>query len=252
MPSTDGNIEIELIKKESEKILSKAMNIEAKSNLTPVKDEDDNSENDTQKDEKDETVASTSQNAFLEVNETEKYKQFLIKKSKLETKALKPSETFDRLRQFLPMFINSTNQLLEESKKNPENFNIENVDEDDGEHIEMNLQYVKESDSDDDDSDSDDEEEEDDSNSESESNNSDKSTDETKPSISDKKREILSDEDEDDESEKLKEIVGFKVTDPRRIKKLKTSLEVKNKKPLIEVIESKTNEEEEEEEENDE
>ena len=193
---------------------------------------------------------------FLEVNNVEKYKSFLIKP--LETKRVKPSDTLDRVRQFLPMLKESTNKLLDEFKADPDRVNIENVDEEAEQHIEMNLALVPDSNTDD--SDEDEDEEDDDE-------------DEAKSSHQNKLSKYLSllkeggdeDEDEDDgdddeesseedsdkettgsESNPLDALgLGFKVTNPDEIRKLKTSVSdalngsgQKKSRPLIKVIES--------------
>ena len=106
--------------------------------------------------ENDETESVTqpkpaaSKRAYLEVNESvDKYKSFILKQ--LETKRLKSSETLSRVRDFLPLFKESTSKLLDTFKENPDELNIENVQEDE-EHIEMNLAVVSD-DSDDSDDD---------------------------------------------------------------------------------------------------
>lgn len=160
-----------------------------------------------------ESPSKKEKRTFLEVNNAEKYKQFMLKP--IETKRFKSSETLSRVRDFLPLLKQSTEKLMEDFKQNPDDVNIEKVDEED-EHIEMNLALVAQSESD---SDEEDEEEED------------------------------SDEEEDEESENessnsLDDLqLGFKVKDPNRIKKLKLSAqsELKAKNGLIQVIESNEN-----------
>ncbi len=104
------------------------------------------------------TTKSPTKRAF----EVEKYKNFLLKP--LETKRMKPSETLSKVRDFLPLLKESTTRLIDDSKVNPDAFNMETVADDDEQHIEMNLAYVlesSESDSDDSDDDDDDSEEDD-------------------------------------------------------------------------------------------
>lgn len=105
--------------------------------------------------------------AFLEISELDKYKNLLINKP-FETKKLKTSDTLNRVKQFLPSLKESTDKLLEAFKENPSNFDIENCENDDN-IIEMNLQFVKESDSD---SDSDDDSVDDESSEEDRDDNS--------------------------------------------------------------------------------
>ena len=93
---------------------------------------------------------------FLEVNNAEKYKQFMLKP--LETKRFKPSEALSKVRDFLPILKDSTTKLLDEFKQNPDLLNIENVGEDE-EHIEMNLAMVSESEGSSNDSDSEEDDE---------------------------------------------------------------------------------------------
>jgi len=96
-----------------------------------------------------ESEASTSQQAIkrslLEINETDKYKSFMLKQ--LETKKLKPSDALDRVKQFLPDFKAANEKLLTEAKENPSQIDIENC-ENDEQVIEMNLAFVPEGDSD--------------------------------------------------------------------------------------------------------
>ena len=178
-----------------------------------------------------------SKRNFLEVNNTEKYKQFLIKP--FETKRLKQSDTLDKVRQFLPMLKESTNKLLDDFKANPEKLDIENVEDEDDQHIEMNLALVP------------------DSGSDEESDNDDESDDDHDSTNKNKLNKYMSllngnnesddddDEEEEDESSEpnpLDELkLGFKVDNPNEIKKLKTSLnqsENKSKRNLIKVIET--------------
>jgi hypothetical protein len=107
--------------------------------------------------------------AFLEISELDKYKNLLINKP-FETKKLKTSDTLNRVKQFLPSLKESTDKLLEAFKENPSNFDIENCENDDN-VIEMNLQFVKESDSD---SDSDDDDDDDKSSEENSDNDKSK------------------------------------------------------------------------------
>lgn len=98
---------------------------------------------------------------FLEVNDLQKYKQFVLKPLDT-TKKFKPSETLSKVKDFLPLLRESTNKLLTDFKEKPDEINIENVDDED-EHIEMNLAMVSDDDDDsDEDEDEDDEEEDDD------------------------------------------------------------------------------------------
>lgn len=147
---------------------------------------------------------SPEKRAWLEVNNIEKYKPFLI--DKLETKRFKPSSTLSKVRDFLPMLKQSTDKLLEEHRENPDQVNIENV-EDDDEHIEMNLALVAQSGSD---SDSDENEENDEEN-----------------------------QFDSDSSENLADDInlGFKFKDPSKIKKLKLdSKKTPIRKDLIQVV----------------
>ena len=95
--------------------------------------------------------------AFLEISELDKYKNLLINKP-FETKKLKSSDALDRVKQFLPSLKASTDKLLLDFKENPSNFDIENCENDDN-FIEMNLQFVKESDSENDSDDCEDDDE---------------------------------------------------------------------------------------------
>ena len=112
---------------------------------------------------------TNSKRAYLEVNKAEQYKQFMLKP--LETKKFKPSETLSKVRDFLPLLKESTSKLLDDFKENPDQLNIENVEEDE-EHIEMNLAMVSESESDEDDDDDDDDDGEEESDDEDESEDS--------------------------------------------------------------------------------
>jgi hypothetical protein len=194
--------------------------------------------------------ASGTKRTFLEVNNVEKYKQFLIKP--LETKRLKPSDTLDKVRQFLPMLKESTSKLLDDFKSNPDKLNIENVEDEDGQHIEMNLALVSESESG---SEDDDEEDEDDDESNEDENASNKNKLKKYLNLF---NEIDGDEDSDDDDDEEDEDseedeteslepnplddlqLGFKVKNPNEIRKLKTGLEVhgkKSKRNLIKLIE---------------
>ncbi len=172
--------------------------------------------------EKEESVIepkpTASKRSYLEVNETvDKYKSFMLKK--LETKRLKSSETLSRVRDFLPLFKESTSKLLDTFKENPDDLNIENVQEDE-EHIEMNLAVVSESS---DSEDSDDDEVED---------NDNQSTDEES-------------DVEEDSLNNLDEInLGIKVSSSTGLKKLKlasNSNNKNNKKPMINILEDAQN-----------
>ena len=118
----------------------------------------------------DDKLQSPVKRAYLEVSELDKYKNLLINKP-FETKRLKTSDALDRVKQFLPSLKESTDKLLSEYQENPSNFDIENCENDEN-VIEMNLQFVKESDSDNSDS-TDDEDEDDDEAEESEDNDED-------------------------------------------------------------------------------
>jgi hypothetical protein len=227
---------------------TKSANESSKSSLITVLDDDDDDDdknspslNDpTSKNEKVSITSSSSSSSnkrtFLEVNNIEKYKQFLIKP--LETKRLKQSDTLDRVRQFLPMLKESTNKLLEDFKSNPDKFNIENVEDENGQHIEMNLALMPTNES-----------------------NSDEDSDEDEGADDDNLKNYLklfnqgddeSDDDEDtaSESNSLDEIgLGFKVDNPNDIKKLKTNGSKLNGKKgqLIKIIDSDHEKNEEEE-----
>lgn len=193
------------------------------------------------------TVKNSNPNKrpYLEVNSAEKYKQFVIKP--IETKPLKPSATLDRVRQFLPLMKESTNKLLDQFKSNPEEVNIENVEEED-EHIEMNLALVSDSGESDED-----EEEDDDDDDGSKSNKLKSYLDLLSGKAGDDDDESDSDEeDEDDGSPNpLDDLnLGFKVKDPSKITNLKTTIQDgkheykknKHKKQLIKIIESENGE----------
>ena len=193
---------------------------------------------------------SGAKRSFLEVNNAEKYKQFLIKP--LETKRLKPSDTLDKVRQFLPMLKESTSKLLDDFKSNPDKLNIENVEDDDEEHIEMNLALVSDSDSC-----SEDDEDDEDSDDEDKAVSNKNKLKEYLKMLNGNGAEVDEDDDDDDESESsepnpLDDLqLGFKVKNPNEIRKLKTSLDLdgkKSKRNLIKVIETKENCKEEEEE----
>lgn len=150
---------------------------------------------------------SPEKRAWLEVNNVEKYKPFLIEK--LETKRFKPSSTLSKVRDFLPMLKQSTDKLLEEHRENPDQVNIENVDEE-NEHIEMNLALVAQSDSDSESDDKEDSEENDEDNS-SDSGSSENVLDEIN--------------------------LGIKCKDPSKIKKLKLdSKKTPIRKDLIQIV----------------
>ena len=175
--------------------------------------------------ENDETESVTqpkpaaSKRAYLEVNESvDKYKSFILKQ--LETKRLKSSETLSRVRDFLPLFKESTSKLLDTFKENPDELNIENVQEDE-EHIEMNLAVVS-----DDSDDSDDDNDDDDEVEESEDGSTDENT-----------------SDEEDSSNKpLDEInLGIKVKNPTSLTKLKLTTSSNKKKPIIDIMDEQPN-----------
>ena len=181
---------------------------------------------------------------YLEVNSAEKYKQFVIKP--IETKPLKPSATLDRVRQFLPLMKESTNKLLDQFKSNPEEVNIENVEEED-EHIEMNLALVSDS------GESDEDEEEEDDDDGSKSNKLKSYLDLLSGKGGDDDDESDSDEEDDDDGSPnpLDDLnLGFKVKDPSKITSLKTTIQDgkheykknKHKKQLIKIIESENGE----------
>lgn len=156
---------------------------------------------------------NTEKRAYLEVNNIEKYKQFVLKP--LETKRFKASETLSKVRDFLPLFKQTTDKLLNDFKENPDGVNIENVDEED-EHIEMNLALVAQSDSDSDDLDDSDEDEENSDEESSSSNNNDTSIN----SLNDLN-------------------LGFDVKDPNKLTGLKLTKSSKSKsKQLIKMIDS--------------
>jgi hypothetical protein len=145
------------------------------------------------------TKPSSSKRNFLEVNDLDKYKNLLLKKT-FETKRLKPSDALDRVRQFLPNFKQSTEKLLDDHKERPDEVNIENV-EDEAEHIEMNLALIPESCSDSDESDDDEDEEEDEESDEGEESDN-QGVDSSPNSVDDLQ-------------------LGFKARDPTKIKRLK-------------------------------
>ena len=194
--------------------------------------------------------ASGTKRTFLEVNNVEKYKQFLIKP--LETKRLKPSDTLDKVRQFLPMLKESTSKLLDDFKANPDKLNIENVEDEDGQHIEMNLALVSESESGSENDDDEDENDDDESNEDENASNKNKlkkylnlfneiDGDEDSDEDDDEEEESDVDETESLEPNPLDDLqLGFKVKDPNEIRKLKTGLELngkKSKRNLIKLIE---------------
>ena len=161
-----------------------------------------------------------SKRAFLEINEIDKFKSLLVKP--FETKKFKPSEALDRVRQFLPNFKESTDRLLHDHRENPNEANIENV-EDEDEHIEMNLALIPESGSD-----SESEEDDTDEHSEQES--------------SDTEKEDEAENTEDSSPNSVDDLqLGFKVKDATKLKRLKLpqsnskSSKVKN---MIQEIES--------------
>jgi hypothetical protein len=174
------------------------------------------------------TTALKNKRNYLEVSSIEKYKNFVIKP--LETKKFKPSDTLDKVRQFLPLLRESTNKLLEENKNNLDDLNIENVDEED-EHIEMNLAVVSDSGSDSDEDEYDEGEDDDENNDDDEV--------EEEDSVSSGNENSASGDGEDDKL--VDEInLGFKVKDTTKLTKLKTSIEEgkKSKKILIKMIEN--------------
>lgn len=153
------------------------------------------------------TLSTNNKRSYLEINETvNKYKPFMLKQ--LETKKLKPSETLSRVRDFLPLLKESTSKLLDAFKENPDELNIENVQEDE-EHIEMNLAVVSESEDSDDESDQEDEDETD-------------TDDET---------------EESNESNPLEQIdLDIKVTDKTKMNKIKLTKNKKVNKPMIKIV----------------
>lgn len=160
---------------------------------------------------------SSNKRNFLEVNNIEKYKQFMLKP--IETKRLKSSDALAKVRDFLPLLKESTSKLLEDYKNNLNDLDIENVGEDE-EHIEMNLAMVSDSDTDSDEDDDDDPEEEESGN------------------------EKSSDDDSIDESiDDLQ--LGFKVKNTNKFKKLKICNEPisKSKKNMIEILDEENLEE---------
>ncbi|CAF0753088.1 unnamed protein product [Brachionus calyciflorus] len=149
---------------------------------------------------------SPEKRAYLEVNNAEKYKSFML--NQLETKRFKPSSALSKVRDFLPMMKQSTEKLLEDFKENPDQVNIENVNDDD-EHIEMNLALVAQSDSDSDDDDDESEEEEGEDEEESEGDSSSNSLDDIN--------------------------LGIKVKNTTQLKKLKLDPK-KSRKGLVQVL----------------
>ena len=167
------------------------------------------------------SAGSSNKRNFLEVNNFEKYKQFMLKP--IETKRLKSSDALAKVRDFLPLLKESTSKLLEDYKNNLNDLDIENVG-DEEEHIEMNLAMVSDSDTDSDEDNEDDEEDE-----EEEEVNADGQN---------------SDEDSTDESIDALQL-GFKVKNSNRFKKLKISSEPvsKSKKRLIKILDEESPEE---------
>ena len=109
----------------------------------------------------------------------------------------------------MPLFKESTSKLLDTFKENPDELNIENVQEDE-EHIEMNLAVVSESEDSDDESDQEDEEEETDTDDETEESN---------------------------ESNPLEQIdLDIKVTDKTKMNKIKLTKNKKVNKPMIKIV----------------
>lgn len=161
----------------------------------------------------------TNKRSFLEVSEIDKYKNFLIKQQPLETKRFKPSDTLDKVRQFLPMLKESTEKLLNEYKEDPSKVDIENCENDEN-VIEMNLQFVCNS-SNSGESDDDDEEEEEEDDDEENENDED-----VQPgcSTNNKPKEML-------DLEKLIE-KGYKNNEI----KISSDSVFKKKKPLIKII----------------
>jgi hypothetical protein len=167
---------------------------------------------------------SPSKRTFLEVNDIEKYKKFLVKP--LETKKFRPSEALSRVRDFMPLFKESTDKLLDEHKANPEVLNIENVQEDE-EHIEMNLALIP------------DESDEEDSDELEEDERSDSNSNETSSS------DDYNEENENNEtsSSSVEDInLGFKVKNVNKLKKLKLSTQDSSKsktnKNMIQIIQN--------------
>ncbi len=177
---------------------------EIKSNLNEQKQ---NEEEETFESKPMSSLSTNNKRSYLEINETvNKYKPFMLKQ--LETKKLKPSETLSRVRDFLPLLKESTSKLLDAFKENPDELNIENVQEDE-EHIEMNLAVVSESEDSDDESDQEDEDETD-------------TDDET---------------EESNESNPLEQIdLDIKVTDKTKMNKIKLTKNKKVNKPMIKIV----------------
>lgn len=179
-------------------------------------------------------AAAAAKRAFLEVSDAQKYKQFMLKPP--ETKKLKASEALSRVKDFLPLLKQSTDKLLVDYKENPDEVNIENVDDED-EHIEMNLALVSE---DSDDSDDDDEDEEDE---EDESSDEDESEEETSEEGEGDDDTVTKKPRKKDGDQYLDLDLGFKVKDPSKIEKLKlptTSKMASGKRPLIQIIDQNT------------
>jgi hypothetical protein len=170
--------------------------------------------------------SSPNKRNYLEIgNNLEKYKSFMLKSQ--ETKRFKPSDALLKVKEFLPILKSSTDQLLTQFKDNPDQVNIENV-EDEDEHIEMNLALVSDSD-DDEDSDEYDE---------IESEEDEGSSDEDKESNESDEEEAEKTEEEN----KLDQLnLGFKVKVPSQQIKIFNSK--KSKKPnLISVLHNTTDE----------
>jgi hypothetical protein len=151
------------------------------------------------------------------------------------------------------MLKESTSKLLNDFKANTDKLNIENVEDEDGQYIEMNLALVSESESGSEDDDEEDEDDDDDESNEDE-NASHKNKlkkylnlfneiDDDEDSDEDDDEEEDSDEDETEslEPNPLDDLqLGFKVKNPNEIRKLKTGLELngkKSKRNLIKLIE---------------
>lgn len=173
---------------------------------------------------------------FLEFNQLDKYKSFLL--NKLETKPTKPSDTLSRVREFLPMLKESTAKLLDEFKENPDELNIENVGDDD-EHIEMALAFVPEESNSSNDSDEDEEDSESSEESDFEEDEEDLSEGkEEEGGENDNKRKI-EEENSNSSSEALDQIgLGFIKYKSKAKLKLTANDNKKFKKNLIQVIEN--------------
>lgn len=164
-------------------------------------------------DSNEKTEENSLKRAFLEVNNAEKYKNFMLKP--LKTKKLKSSDTLDKVKAFLPDLKLSNEKLLESFNNNPDDVNIENVDEEE-QFIEMNLAFVPESSGDD----TSDEEDNDESEADS---------------------EISEEESEENKNQKtsLNEFLdNFEVPPSTSAIKLETTKKPKNK-PTISVIHNK-------------